>query len=134
MLLAARVYVSYLCFEKIGEVIVKTFYQISSSATGTVVLRKRKIAKALRWWLRENGIVFNYTFFTVINYCALKNKSKVMDSGTVESNSDVIRGQNLRNIFQGKIATRESSYTGSSANLLQKYAKTCSIILTVWAL
>jgi len=34
-----------------------------------------------------------------------------MDSGTVESNSDVIRGQNLRNIFQGKIATRESSYT-----------------------
>mgnify|MGYP006954409800 FL=1 len=41
----------------------KTFYQISSSATGTVVLRRRKIAKALRWWLRENGIVFHYTFF-----------------------------------------------------------------------
>ncbi len=33
-----------------------------------------------------------------------------MDSGTVESNSDVIRGQNLRNIFQGKLASRESSY------------------------
>jgi len=58
------VYVSYLCLEKIGEVTVKTYYQISSSATGTVVLRKRKIAKALRWWLRENGIVFDYTFFT----------------------------------------------------------------------
>lgn len=56
-------FVSYLCFVRIREVTVKTFYQISSSATGTVVLRKRKIAKALRWWLRENGIVFHYTFF-----------------------------------------------------------------------
>lgn len=33
-----------------------------------------------------------------------------MDSGTAEYNSDVIRGQNLRNVFQGEVASRESSY------------------------
>lgn len=33
-----------------------------------------------------------------------------MDSGTAEYNSDVIRGQNLRNVFQGTVASRESSY------------------------
>ena len=41
----------------------KTFYQIASNETGTVILRRRKIAKALRWWLRENGIAHNHTFF-----------------------------------------------------------------------
>jgi hypothetical protein len=33
----------------------KTFYQITSKETGVIVLRRRKIAKAFRWWLRENG-------------------------------------------------------------------------------
>lgn len=33
----------------------KTFYQVKSEEFGTVVLRMRKIAKALRWWLREKG-------------------------------------------------------------------------------
>jgi len=33
-----------------------------------------------------------------------------MDSGTAEYNSDVIGGQNLRKVFQGKLASRESSY------------------------
>ena len=27
----------------------KTYYQISSDVTGKVILRRRKIAKALRW-------------------------------------------------------------------------------------
>lgn len=62
-MLVMSVFVTYLCLVKIKEINVKTFYRISSSATGTVVLRKRKIAKALRWWLRENGIVFEYFFF-----------------------------------------------------------------------
>lgn len=34
----------------------KTFYQVKSEEFGTVVLRRRKIAKALRWWLREKGL------------------------------------------------------------------------------
>ena len=33
----------------------KTVYQITSKETGVIVLRRRKIAKAFRWWLRENG-------------------------------------------------------------------------------
>jgi hypothetical protein len=33
----------------------KTFYQITTKETGVVILRRRKIAKAFRWWLRENG-------------------------------------------------------------------------------
>jgi hypothetical protein len=41
----------------------KTFYKISSKDLGTVLLRRRKIAKALRWWLRENNIDFKYMFF-----------------------------------------------------------------------
>jgi hypothetical protein len=41
----------------------KTFYRITSSETGTVLLKRRKIAKALRWWLRENGHAFNHIFF-----------------------------------------------------------------------
>lgn len=41
----------------------KPFYQIASSEIGIVVLRRRKIAKALRRWLRENGYPFKYTFY-----------------------------------------------------------------------
>jgi len=40
----------------------KTFYQVTSKETGTVILRKRKIARALRWWLKENGVPFQYTY------------------------------------------------------------------------
>lgn len=40
-------------------------FQITSSETGQVVIRKRKIAKALRWWLRENGIMFDYQFYVL---------------------------------------------------------------------
>jgi hypothetical protein len=41
----------------------KTFYQIASNETGTVILRRRKIAKALRWWLRQNGFTYTYSIF-----------------------------------------------------------------------
>jgi hypothetical protein len=41
----------------------RTVYQIASSETGTVVLRRRKIAKALRWWLRENGFPYTQVYF-----------------------------------------------------------------------
>jgi predicted RNA-binding protein YlqC (UPF0109 family) len=44
---------------------VKIFYQITSVETGRVIIRRRKIAKALRWWLRENGIVFNYKLYVL---------------------------------------------------------------------
>ncbi len=41
----------------------KIFFQITSNETGRVYIRRRKIAKALRWWLRENGIMFDYTYY-----------------------------------------------------------------------
>lgn len=41
----------------------KMIFQITSPETGKVLIRRRKIAKALRWWLRENGIVFEYRYF-----------------------------------------------------------------------
>lgn len=41
----------------------KTMYRISSMEIGTVLLKRRKIAKALRWWLRENGFAYKYMFF-----------------------------------------------------------------------
>jgi aspartyl/asparaginyl-tRNA synthetase len=40
----------------------KIIYRISSEETGTVLLKRRKIAKALRRWLRENGFAYNQTF------------------------------------------------------------------------
>jgi len=41
----------------------KALYQIQSEETGTIFLRRRKIAKALRWWLREHGITYEYSYF-----------------------------------------------------------------------
>lgn len=41
----------------------KTYYQISSEETGKVLLKRRKIAKALRWWLNEHGYSYKYLFF-----------------------------------------------------------------------
>jgi hypothetical protein len=38
-------------------------YQISSEVTGTVLIRRRKNAKALRQWLRENGIKYEYSYY-----------------------------------------------------------------------
>ena len=44
----------------------KTFYQITTKETGVIMLRRRKIAKAFRWWLRENG--FDCKSTHCINY------------------------------------------------------------------
>jgi len=41
----------------------KTLYEISSEETGTVVIRRRKIAKALRRWLREKESPYSHRFF-----------------------------------------------------------------------
>jgi hypothetical protein len=41
----------------------KTIYLITSKEIGDVLLKKRKIAKAYRWWLRDNGFKYNSTFF-----------------------------------------------------------------------
>jgi hypothetical protein len=41
----------------------KIFYQIASAETGTVILKRRKIAKALRWWLRENGHQYEHLYY-----------------------------------------------------------------------
>jgi hypothetical protein len=41
----------------------KTVYRITSKENGDILLKRRKIAKAFRWWLRENGIGYSSTFF-----------------------------------------------------------------------
>jgi hypothetical protein len=41
----------------------KAFYQITANDFGTIILKRRRIAKALRWWLRENGIDYKYSYF-----------------------------------------------------------------------
>jgi hypothetical protein len=41
----------------------KTYYRINSHEIGEVLLKRRKIAKALRWWLRENGCNYTSAFF-----------------------------------------------------------------------
>jgi len=43
----------------------KARFLITSEETGTVLLKRRKIAKALRWWLRDNG--YSYRAFC---YCS----------------------------------------------------------------
>jgi len=41
----------------------KTIYRITTNEHGVILLKRRKIAKAFRWWLRENGFTYNSTFF-----------------------------------------------------------------------
>jgi hypothetical protein len=41
----------------------KIYYLINSPEIGEVLLKRRKIAKALRWWLRENGHLCEHKFF-----------------------------------------------------------------------
>ena len=41
----------------------KVHFLISSEESGTVILKSRKIAKALRRWLHEHGYPFKYVFF-----------------------------------------------------------------------
>jgi hypothetical protein len=53
----------------------KVNYQITSEETGMVLLRQRKIAKALRWWLRENGCSFKHSFFVPRSYYLVQSKN-----------------------------------------------------------
>jgi hypothetical protein len=50
--------------QPIIESAMKTYYEISSDVTGKVLLRRRKIAKALRWWLNEHGYTYKYLFYS----------------------------------------------------------------------
>jgi hypothetical protein len=40
---------------KLKTTAMRTIYQINSNEIGEVLLKRRRIAKSLRWWLRENG-------------------------------------------------------------------------------
>lgn len=41
----------------------KTIYRITTDEHGIIFLKRRKIAKAFRRWLRENGFAYNATFY-----------------------------------------------------------------------
>ena len=41
----------------------RAHYQIKSDETGTIHLKRRRIAKALRWWLRQNGFSYEHHFY-----------------------------------------------------------------------
>jgi hypothetical protein len=41
----------------------RTFYRITAIEIGTVLLKRRKIAKALRRWLNEKGFTYQYDYF-----------------------------------------------------------------------
>lgn len=43
----------------------KILFQITSPETGKVLIRRRKIARALRWWLRDNGIAYDYIYYLI---------------------------------------------------------------------
>jgi len=43
--------------------VMRPYYQITAEEIGIVLLRKRKIAKALRRWLRENGLTYEYNIY-----------------------------------------------------------------------
>jgi hypothetical protein len=43
----------------------ETIYEITTNEFGTILIRRRKIAKAFRWWLRDNGYNFTYSYYSV---------------------------------------------------------------------
>ncbi|MGA2408036.1 MAG: hypothetical protein ABSF81_14970 [Bacteroidales bacterium] len=53
----------------------RALYKITSNETGTIFLRRRKIAKALRWWLRENGFTHTYTYFSIKSHPQIGRKN-----------------------------------------------------------
>jgi len=55
---ALMIYICYKCYYAM-----KVIYKVTSDATGIVLIKRRKIAKALRWWLRENGFEFKYNYY-----------------------------------------------------------------------
>jgi hypothetical protein len=53
----------------------KVHYQIISKETGMVLLRNRKIAKALGCWLTENGVSFKDAFFMPRSFYLFQSKN-----------------------------------------------------------
>lgn len=51
----------------------RALYRITAEEMGTVILRRRKIVKALKRWLRENNIVYESSFY--LFNVSLKNKN-----------------------------------------------------------
>jgi len=43
----------------------KAHVRVTSDEVGTILLKQRKIAKALRWWLRKNGFAYKHVFFCI---------------------------------------------------------------------
>jgi hypothetical protein len=43
--------------------IMKPVYVITAIDFGKFFLKRRRVAKALRWWLRENGYTYSSTLF-----------------------------------------------------------------------
>jgi hypothetical protein len=41
----------------------RAFYRITSTEFGTILLKRRKIAKALRRWLNEKGYTYTYDYY-----------------------------------------------------------------------
>ena len=55
----------------------KVHYQIISEETGIVLLRSRKIAKALELWLSENGYSFRDSFFMPRSFYRFRTKDRL---------------------------------------------------------
>jgi len=55
------------------EIKMRAVYRITAEEIGTVILRRRKIVKALKRWLRENNIVYESSFY--LFNVSLKNKN-----------------------------------------------------------
>jgi hypothetical protein len=54
----------------------KVHYQIISESTGIVLLKNRRVAKALGWWLRENGITFHDSLFVPRSFYLFRSGNK----------------------------------------------------------
>jgi hypothetical protein len=53
----------------------KVHYQIISKETGVVMLKNRKIAVALGWWLKENGFSYRHCLFIPRSFYLFTNKA-----------------------------------------------------------
>ena len=55
----------------------KVHYQIISEETGNVLLKNRKIAKALTCWLSENGFSFSDAFFVPRSFYLFRMRDRL---------------------------------------------------------
>ena len=65
----------------------RTFYQVKSEEFGTVVLRRRKIAKALRWWLREKGHPCEHALLPMSAHNSIMVNNSVNEEGVYKSDN-----------------------------------------------